>query len=314
VSRRVILLQGGTSPERAVSLESGAACGAALAAAGFAVTPLDAADPMTTLAETLAATPDAIVFNALHGAGGEDGRIQGLLDLMGLAYTHSGARASAIAMHKPTANRLFATTGLAVPPGVSRTAAALAAGEAALPVWLTDVAIVAKSANGGSSVDVAVLPDAGGLADYAKALDAGEEILIEAFAPGRELTVAVLGEGDDARPLAVTEIQPQGGGLYDYAAKYDAAIVAAHVLPAELPPPIYQDALDMAVGAHRALGCRGLSRADIRFDDASGRMTLLEVNTQPGMTALSLAPEQAALMGLSLGALCARLVEDARCG
>ena len=311
MSRRIAVLMGGRSSERAVSLVSGAACAAALRTLGHEVVEIDAAAAVKTLLDHLEGS--AVVFNALHGAYGEDGRVQGLLDLLGLPYTHSSVRASALAMHKPTANRLFAAAGLRTPAGI-----ALPAREArlpdALPAWLRDGAIVAKPADGGSSVDVAVLDSAAGLPAYADAAPDEAEILIEMFAPGRELTVAVLGEGDGARALAVTDIRPQDGGLYDYSAKYDEALVARHILPAEMPVETYQDALAMALAAHRALGCRGLSRADLRWDEAAGMLTLLEVNTQPGMTAVSLAPEQAAFAGLSFEALCARLVEDARCG
>lgn len=305
------MLKGGRSSERDVSLVSGAACAAALRELGHDVIEIDAADPLASLLAQLDGRE--VVFNALHGAYGEDGRVQGLLDLAGLPYTHSNVRASAMAMHKPTANRVFAAAGLRTPAGLA-VSARTARHTDALPAWLRDGAIVAKPADGGSSVGVAVLDGAAALPAYAAEAPDDAEILVEMFAPGRELTVAVLGEGDAARALAVTDIRPLDGGLYDYAAKYDEARVARHILPAEMPAETYQDALDMALAAHRALGCRGLSRADLRWDEAAGTLTLLEVNTQPGMTAISLAPEQAAFAGISFPALCARLVEDARCG
>lgn len=297
----VVVLMGGLSAEREVSLVSGEACARALEERGYRVTRLDAGrDLPARLAEL---RPDR-VFNALHGRFGEDGRVQGLLDLMGIPYTHSGLLASALAMHKPVARALFERAGLRVPEGT------------VLPLRQVleeppfPVPFVVKPPDEGSSVGVAVVrhDDLREL-HQRNDLDPASHVLVERYVPGRELTCAVL----DGEALAVTEIAPREG-FYDYRAKYTEGC-AEHLLPAPLSPEIEALVRRWAETAHRVLGCRGVSRADFRFDEDLGEdgLHILEVNTQPGMTPLSLLPEQAAHCGISFGDLVVRLVEAARC-
>ncbi|SFH77806.1 D-alanine--D-alanine ligase [Albimonas pacifica] len=299
-STRVAVLLGGRSAEREVSLVSGAECAAALRTAGYSVIEIDAGpDLVQRLAD---ASPD-VVFNALHGRWGEDGCVQGLLEWLGLPYTHSGVLASAVAMDKVKAKEVFAAAGLPVAEGRLVPKAEAAAGH---PLPLP---YVLKPYNEGSSVGVyIVLEGANGPARLAP--DAPDLLLAETFVPGREMTVAVMGD----RALAVTDIMAASGGWYDYNAKY-AAGGSSHVIPAQIPQEIEDACRDIAVRAHRALGCRGLSRSDFRWDESKGLsgLILLEVNTQPGMTPTSLAPEQAAHAGISFPDLCAWLVEDASC-
>lgn len=299
--RHVAVLMGGRSAEREVSLVSGEACAAALEERGHAVTRIDAG---ADLPDRLLALRPELVFNALHGRYGEDGRVQGLLDLLGIPYTHSGVLASALAMDKPMAKRLFAGIGLRCPEGVETTLERLLEAPPVPPPF------VVKPAAEGSSVGVVIVPDQD-LRPLRERndLQPGARLLVESYVPGRELTAAVLGE----EPLAVTEIRPREG-FYDYRAKYTEDC-AAHVVPAPLAPELYEQVLDWALSAHRTLGCRGVSRADFRYDPARGGegLFLLEVNTQPGMTPLSLVPEQAAWRGIGFADLVERLVEAARC-
>jgi D-alanine-D-alanine ligase len=301
MSRHVAVLMGGLSAEREVSLVSGEACARALEEQGYAVTRIDVG---RDLHEALARTRPDVVFNALHGRFGEDGRVQGLLDQLGLPYTHSGVLASALAMDKPMAKRVFASTGLRCPEGVETTLAELMAGPPLPPPF------VVKPAAEGSSVGVVIVPDQDlqPLSDR-NDVDPACRLLVERYVPGRELTCAVLGD----EPLAVTEIRPNDG-FYDYRAKYTEGF-ASHLVPALLSPDLYETIMDAALRAHRVLGCRGVSRADFRFDPAQGDLGLylLEVNTQPGMTPLSLVPEQAAYRGIAFHNLVVRLLEQARC-
>lgn len=301
-ARHIAVLKGGLSTEREVSLNSGAACAKALRNAGFTVTEIDAgADVALRLAEI---GPD-VVFNALHGRYGEDGCVQGVLELMRIPYTHSGVRASAVAMDKPAAKLVFAAAGLPLAKGVATTAGEAAKSHAMAPPY------VVKPTNEGSSVGVHIVRpnDNRYPIGLTESWSAEKPVLIESFVPGRELTVAVMGD----RALAVTEILP-ATEFYDYEAKY-AAGGSRHVVPAEIPADIAAEAMDLAVRAHDALGCRGVSRTDFRYDDAEGGMGLivLEVNTQPGMTATSLVPEQAAHIGMSFEELVTWMVEDASC-
>jgi D-alanine-D-alanine ligase len=301
MSRRVAVLMGGLSAEREVSLSSGAACADALERLGYAVHRLDVA---TDVAARLGELAPDLCFNALHGRYGEDGCVQGLLELLRLPYTHSGVRASAMAMHKPTACRLFADAGMRVPPGRLATLAEVAAGEVLAPP------LVVKPTAEGSSVGVLVLEDLGDpRLSPNEVAAAGETLLVEPFIPGAELTCAVL----DGDAMTVTELRPLEG-FYDYRAKYTAG-VTDHLVPAPVPDAVFRRVCDWAERAHALLGCRGVSRADFRFDPARGEdgLFLLEVNTQPGMTPLSLVPEQAAHVGLDFDALVQRLVEDASC-
>jgi D-alanine-D-alanine ligase len=298
----VAVLMGGVSAEREVSLVSGEACAGALEERGYRVSRVDAGADLA--ARLIELRPDR-VFNALHGRMGEDGRVQGLLDLMGLPYTHSGVLASAVAMDKPMAKLIFQSAGLRCAEGVETVLGSL---EDGLPL---PAPVVVKPAAEGSSVGVVILRD-----DDTRPLferndhDRRSRVLVERYVPGRELTCAVMGD----RPLAVTEIRP-AQGFYDYRAKYTDGC-AVHDVPAQLSLPLYDKVMDWALRAHRALGCRGVSRADFRFNPDEGEdegLYILEVNTQPGMTPLSLVPEQAAYCGISFGELVDRLVLEATC-
>jgi len=301
---RVAVLYGGISVEREVSLSSGRQVIAALGQSGFAVLPVEVGPDIRAVIAALTPKPDA-VFNALHGRYGEDGTVQGVLDWLGIPYTHSGARASALAMDKLASRAVFAAAGLPIAPG---RVVELAGLEAADPVPRP---FVLKPVNEGSSVGVAILREGDNrLAALAREWRFGRVALVEEYIPGRELTVGMLGE----RPLVVTDIAPEAG-FYDYTAKY-AEGGSRHVLPARIHPDAYARALDMAAAAYRALGCRGAARVDFRYDDTKGepgRLVLLEVNTQPGLTPTSLLPEQAAHLGMSFPELCAWMVERAAC-
>lgn len=304
--RHVAVLMGGFSAEREVSLNSGGACADALESAGYRVTRIDAG---RDLADQLkAANPDAC-FNALHGRWGEDGCVQGLLELLAIPYTHSGVLASALAMHKVRAKEVMRAAGVPVPDGVivHRTRAAR---RHVLPR-----PYVLKPVSEGSSVGVFIVREDHDhppqeLNDPAWRF--GEELLAEPFIPGRELTCAVMG----GRALGVIEIVPADAlAFYNYEAKY-AAGGSRHLLPAPLSSNVYQLVQKLALSAHNALGCRGVSRADFRFDDTpggSGEVVCLEVNTQPGMTSTSLVPELAAHDGLSFAELVSWMVEEASC-
>lgn len=302
----VAVLMGGWSSEREISLRSGAACADALEAEGYRVTRLDVRrDVATKLAEI---RPD-ICFNALHGRFGEDGCIQGLLEVMGIPYTHSGVLASALAMHKERAKAVLKEAGVPVAESVVVSRAKAARAHVMKPPY------VIKPPAEGSSVGVFIVredqahpPQELTSADWTL----GEELMVERFIPGRELTCAVM--GDEA--LGVIEIRPaEGLSFYDYDAKY-APGGSIHVLPAPLKPNVYQLVQKLSVAAHRALGCRGVSRSDFRYDDqpgGPGELICLEVNTQPGMTSTSLVPELAAYAGRSFGELVRWIVEDASC-
>jgi len=298
--KKVAVLLGGMSAEREVSLRSGAQVVAALKQAGFEVTAIDVGADLPALIQALTPAPD-VIFNALHGRYGEDGTIQGVLDYLGIPYTHSGVRASALAMDKAAAKAVFAHAGLPVAPHRIIEISELADHDPLPPPY------VVKPVNEGSSVGVSIVrPGDNRNAEIVAAWTFGPA-MVEQYIPGRELTVGVL----EDHALAVTEII-SGETFYDYHAKY-AAGGSHHVIPAEIPADITRRAMDIALAAHRALGCRGASRSDLRYDDATGRLVLLEVNTQPGMTATSLLPEQAAYTGMDFPALCAWMVERAAC-
>ncbi|HSA81184.1 MAG TPA: D-alanine--D-alanine ligase [Geminicoccaceae bacterium] len=300
MTRHVAVLMGGWSAEREVSLVSGKAAVEALRERGYRVSPIDVGrDLPARLAEL---RPD-VVYNALHGRFGEDGTVQGLLEIMGIPYSHSGVLASSLAMNKAMAKRLFVTAGLRCAEGVVTTVTALLANGAPM-----DPPYVVKPNGEGSSVGVKIVRRAGERPIDRNDWPYGPEILVERYIAGRELTVGVLGD----QSLAVTEIRHQHG-FFDYHAKYTAN-EAQHLIPAPLAPELYQRALDHALTAHRLLGCRGVTRADFRLDeDDPDGLFLLEVNTQPGMTPISLVPEQAAHLGISFADLIERLIEDARC-
>ena len=289
---------GGTSAEREVSLSTGRECAEALRVAGFEVIEIDAG---SDLPARLAEAKADCVFNALHGRWGEDGCVQGLLEWLRIPYTHSGVLASALAMDKSRSKEVYRAAGLPVVESRPAGKAEVMAGHV-LPA-----PYVVKPNNEGSSVGVYIVTD-GANAPPQLSDQMPDVVMVETYAPGRELTCSVMGD----RALCVTEIVTSG--WYDYAAKYNVG-GSSHVCPAELPPEITAACLDYALRAHRALGCRGLSRTDFRWDDTRGLdgLVLLETNTQPGMTPTSLSPEQAGKMGLSFPELCAWIVEDASC-
>jgi D-alanine-D-alanine ligase len=299
----IAVLMGGWSAEREVSLTSGAGVAEALESLGHRVTRIDMdRDVAFRLRE---AAPD-VVFNALHGTPGEDGSVQGMLDLMGLKYTHSGLATSVIAIDKQLTKNELVPHGIRMPGGMIVASESLHAADPLPRPY------VLKPVNEGSSVGVAIVTAEG---NYGQPIAQGAEgpwkhfasLLAEPFIKGRELTVAVLGD----KPLAVTELKPKSG-FYDYDAKYTDGLTT-HICPAQIPAEIASSAMAMAVKAHRVLGCKGTSRSDFRWDEEYGEagLYLLEVNTQPGMTPLSLVPEQARHVGLSYADLVQRIVEEA---
>ena len=304
MNKHVTVLMGGWSAEREVSLASGKAVAEALAARGYVVDTVDAGHDVAAALAALEPRPDA-VFNALHGRWGEDGNVQGLLNIIGLPYTHSGLLASALAMDKVVAKRLFAAAGITCPDGVVVDIERAIAGHVMEPPY------VVKPINEGSSVGVHIVMAGGNYPGLDLATwQFGDSVLVERYIPGRELTVVVMGD----RALGVTELRPHEG-FYDYEAKYTDG-KTNHLCPAPLPEKISRLAMDAALSAHHALGCRGVSRADLRYDDhegEAGKLYLLEINTQPGMTPLSLVPEQAAQSGIDFGALVSWMVEAAQC-
>jgi D-alanine-D-alanine ligase len=289
---------GGPSAEREVSLSTGRACAAALREEGFEVAEVDAGRDLAMVLSDLA--PD-VALNCLHGRWGEDGCVQGLLEWMRIPYSHSGVCASALAMDKQRCKAVYEAHGLPVVPSV------IAPRDEVRRRHVMPPPYVVKPNNEGSSVGV-YLVEAG--ANGPPRLDDAmpAEVMVEAFVPGRELTVSVLGD----RALTVTDILTDG--WYDYDAKYKPG-GSRHVVPAELPAQIFDACMEYALRAHAALGCRGVSRTDYRWDEARGAegLILLETNTQPGMTPTSLTPEQAQAAGISFGALCRWMVEDASC-
>jgi D-alanine-D-alanine ligase len=304
MSRRVTVLMGGASAERDVSLRSGAAAAAALEQAGFTVATIDAGRDVAALAQAITASRPDVVFNALHGRFGEDGCVQGLLNLLGIPYTHSGLLASAAAMDKAFSRQVFQQAGIPVAQGVVVRKTDGGADPIKRP-------FVVKPINEGSSVGVYVMKPGDNRAPLADWPFESDRVLVEEFVPGRELTVAVMGD----RALGCLEITSEHG-FYDYDAKY-APGGSKHIMPAPIPAEDYAEACRLAVEAHRVLGCRGVSRADLRYDDTKPgekpRLIVLEVNTQPGMTATSLVPDIASYCGISFPALVRWMVEQAEC-
>ncbi len=293
----VAVLMGGPSAEREVSLVSGRECAKALREAGYQVTEVDCGPDLPA---RLAELKPAVCFNALHGRWGEDGCVQGLLEWLRIPYTHSGVLASALAMDKVRTKEVYRAAGLPVVDSVLATREEVEAGHV-LPA-----PYVVKPYNEGSSVGVYIVHPGSNAPRLAAAMP--EVVMVETYAPGRELSISVMGD----RALAVTDIITDG--WYDYDAKYKPG-GSRHQLPATMPDEVTAACLDYALRAHRALGCRGLSRTDMRWDDTRGvaGLVLLETNTQPGMTPTSLAPEQAARNGISFAQLCDWLVRDASC-
>lgn len=306
---KVAVLMGGWSAERDVSLSSGRGIVTALEARGHAVTAIDMgatpAEGRDLPARLLAADPD-VVFNALHGVPGEDGSVQGLMDILGLVYTHSGMATSVIAIDKMLTKQHLVPHGIPMPGGGVVTSESLFAADPLPRPY------VVKPVNEGSSVGVAIVTAEGNYGNPIGRSVAGpwqmfDALLAEPFIRGRELTVAVLGE----RALCVTELRPKSG-FYDYDAKYTDGLTE-HVCPADVPADIAARMMEIALEAHRLLGCRGTSRSDFRWDDTRGLdgLFLLEVNTQPGMTPLSLVPEQAKHLGMSYGELVEAIIAEA---
>ena len=297
MTRHIAVLMGGWSAEREVSLVSGAAVVKGLQTAGYRVTPIDVQRDMGSLMTRLYPRPDA-VFNALHGRYGEDGCVQGLLNILEIPYTHSGVLASALAMDKPMAKQTFDAAGIGVAEHRIVTREEVMAGD------VMDRPYVIKPLNEGSSVGVHIMHPGDNMPPFnGIGWPFGNKVMVEEYIPGRELTVAVMGD----RPLAVTDITTHRG-FYDYDAKY-ADGGSLHEIPAAVDSAVYYNALELALRAHRALGCRGVSRADFRFDGE--RLFLLEINTQPGLTPTSLVPEQADHLGIPFEDLVAWMVENA---
>jgi D-alanine-D-alanine ligase len=300
--KHVAVLMGGWSAEREVSLRSGKACADALETKGYRVTKIDVGRDIANVLQML--KPD-VALNVLHGHPGEDGTLQGILEIVGIPYSHSGVLASAAAMRKDLAKILFRAHGIPTPPGklVSRAAAAKA--------HALERPYVLKPNNEGSSVGVFIVTETHEYPPQELTRDDwefGDVLLAEPFIPGKELTCAVMGDA----ALGVIEIVPTAR-FYDYEAKY-APGGSTHLLPAPISPLVYAEVRRLAHAAHRALGCRGVSRADFRWDDraeGTSGLVCLEVNTQPGMTETSLVPEMAAHAGISFAELVAWMVEDA---
>ncbi|MGI8568443.1 MAG: D-alanine--D-alanine ligase [Methylocella sp.] len=305
MTKHVAVLMGGLSVEREVSLRSGEACAKAIEAEGFKVTRVDVD---RNIAGTLANLLPDVAFNALHGRFGEDGIIQGILEMLRIPYTHSGVLASALAMRKDRAKDFFRAAGIPVAEGITTDRFTAAKNHVLPPPY------VIKPVDEGSSVGVLIVREGANRPPQEltkKDWPHGDQVLVERYVAGRELTSAVIGE----KAYDVIEIRAADGGWYDYNAKY-AKGGSIHVLPAKLKGNIYQIVQELTLKAHRTLGCRGVSRTDFRYDDSpggTGEVVVLEVNTQPGMTETSLVPELAGHAGLKFGELVRWMVEDASC-
>jgi D-alanine-D-alanine ligase len=295
----VAVLMGGLSSEREVSLVSGKACAEALKRLGAKVTSIDAG---RDLAQKLARLKPDVCFNALHGEWGEDGCVQGILETLDLAYTHSGVLASALAMDKAKSKAVLAAAGVIVPGGGLYNRHVAAKDHVMAPPY------VVKPNAEGSSVGVFIVHEGANSPPQEIAAPSwtyGEEVMIEPYIRGKELAVGVM----DGKAMTVTEIIPRAG-FYDYDAKYSEG-GSQHIVPAEIPPQAFEKALRLSEAAHAALGCRGVTRSDLRYDDIKDILVLLEVNTQPGMTPTSLVPEQAAKQGVDFDRLVLWITEDA---
>jgi D-alanine-D-alanine ligase len=299
--RHVAVLLGGLSSEREVSLTSGGACAEALERLGARVSRIDAG---RDLGEVLARTKPDVVFNILHGQWGEDGCVQGVLETFGIPYTHSGVLASALAMDKAKAKDVMRASGVTVPGGGLFDRRDVASRHVMEPPY-----VVKPNAEGSSVGVFRVLEGANRPPQQVveESWTFGDEVMVEPYVDGQELAVAVMGD----RALTVTDIVSHTG-WYDYEAKYGQD-GSHHLVPAKMPPETFEKALRQAELAHRALGCRGLTRSDFRYDHLKDVLVLLEVNTQPGMTPTSLAPEQAAHVGIGFDDLVRWIVEDASC-
>lgn len=297
--KRVAVLMGGWSAERDVSLDSGRLVGAALQELGHEVIPVNVTRDLTHLVAALTPKPD-IVFNALHGVGGEDGAVQGLLEVMGVPYTHSGVDASAIAMNKVLSRRIFEQEGLSVPPWKVVFRKDLDA------VHPMPMPYVIKPINEGSSKGVYIIRSEADFEKFQKEWRFGETILIEKFIDGREIQVGVMG----SRAIGAIEIRSREA-FYDYTAKYTPGR-AEHIMPAPLSVDAYEKVLELGLKAHQLLGCRSVSRSDFMYDEAQDQFYLLELNTQPGMSPLSLLPEIVAHEGITFNQLVSWMLEQAQ--
>jgi D-alanine-D-alanine ligase len=297
--KHVAVLLGGLSPEREVSLVSGAACADALERLGARVSRVDAG---RDLAQRLTELKPDVCFNALHGEWGEDGCVQGVLETLGLPYTHSGVLASALAMDKAKAKAVLAAAGVTVPGGGLFNRFEAAADHVMAPPY------VVKPNSQGSSVGVFLVFEGANRPPQelvAPSWTFGEEVMIEPYIRGKELACGVMA----GKAMTVTDIVPRTG-FYDYEAKYGQG-GSDHVIPADIPPHVCEKAMELSARAHAALGCRGVTRSDLRYDDINDILVLLEVNTQPGMTPTSLVPEQAAKLGVDFDQLVLWITEDA---
>lgn len=304
MTKSVAVLYGGWSAEREVSLVSGKAVAVALRGRGHRVELIDVGRDLDALLRALRPAPD-VVFNALHGKGGEDGTIQGVLDMLGLPYTHSGVRPSAIAMSKPATKQVVGAVGIRTARGM------VAPPDQVAERHLMEPPYVVKPAAEGSSVGVRIVRANDNVPPIDLAAWGYGDALVEEYVPGRELTVGVMGD----RALTVTEIA-HTHAFFDYDAKYTEGH-AVHTLPAQVPDDVAAEAMRLALLAHRTLGCRGISRTDFRWDDTrpgTEGLYFLEINTQPGFTPISLVPEQAKYVGVDFADLCEWLLEDAACG
>ncbi|PTM92050.1 D-alanine--D-alanine ligase [Mycoplana dimorpha] len=305
MSKHVAVLMGGVSSERPVSLSSGNACADALEAAGYRVTRVDVGYDVATV---LAGLKPDVAFNALHGPFGEDGTIQGILEFLQIPYTHSGVLASALAMDKAQAKIIAKAAGIPVSESKLMNRFDFTSRHPMKPPY------VVKPVREGSSFGVVIVKEDQSHPPQVITSDEwryGDQVMVERYVYGRELTCGVMGDV----ALGVTEVVPQGHGFYDYDAKYVKG-GSMHVLPAQISPNIYQKIQTIALKAHQAIGCRGVSRSDFRYDDRfseNGELVWLEINTQPGMTPTSLVPEMAEHAGHSFGEFLSWMVEDASC-
>ncbi len=313
MGKKVAVLLGGWSAEREVSLVSGAAICKALEERGHLVIPVDVQRDLPGLLQALTQGPHGrpdVIFNALHGRGGEDGCIQGVLEYLGIPYTHSGVLASAVAMDKPTAKLVVAAAGVRCAPGVVVHRQAIVSKGYPLPP-----PFVIKPINEGSSVGVRIVQNGDNLAHIEEdSWVYGDTVLVERYIPGRELTVGLMGTLQSVQAMAVTELRPKVE-FYDYQAKYTDG-VTEHLVPAPIAQEVNKSALQMAETAYRALGCSGVARVDMRYDDrqpGSEGLHFLELNTQPGFTPLSLVPEQAKYLGMSFADIVSWMLEHPTC-
>lgn len=302
MSKHVAVIYGGWSAERPVSLSSGTECIKALREKGYRVTEIDADRDLAAQLAAIDPKPD-VVFNALHGRWGEDGCVQGLLEIMGIPYTHSGVRASSIAMDKMSAKAMFMEYDIPCARHVWVSRDEIASGRALPPPY------VLKPNNEGSSVGVEIiLTDDEEQNMLARDWTHGDGVMQEEFIPGREMTVAV----KDGKAMEIIEIMTGNHAFYDFESKYVAG-GSEHIIPADIPGDLRAKIQDCAEKAYRALGCRGIARADFRYDPKQDRVAILEINTQPGMTPTSLVPDAARHDGLSFADIVAWMVEDASC-